>query len=154
MNAVNDKDFFHLKIHTQYSICEGALRTSDLGKYCKENRVKAVGLCDSYNLCGALDFSESVSKSKTQPIIGTQINIEFKGELRDYQLPIVDAYMKVAEEKGGGLLELHTGAGKTVCGLRIISKIKRKTLIIVHKEFLLRQWVERIEQFLPNANCL
>ena len=82
---------------------------------------------------------------------GKEINIEFKGELRDYQLPIVDTYMKAAEEKGGGLLELHTGAGKTVCGLRIISKIKRKTLIIVHKEFLLRQWVERIEQFLPEA---
>lgn len=82
---------------------------------------------------------------------GQKINIDFKGELRDYQLPIVDAYMKAAEEKGGGLLELHTGAGKTVCGLRIISKIKRKTLIIVHKEFLLRQWVERIEQFLPTA---
>jgi len=82
---------------------------------------------------------------------GKEITIDFKGELRDYQLPIVDAYMKAAEEKGGGLLELHTGAGKTVCGLRIISKIKRKTLIIVHKEFLLRQWVERIEQFLPTA---
>ena len=82
---------------------------------------------------------------------GKEINIEFKGELRDYQLPIVDTYMKAAEEKGGGLLELHTGAGKTVCGLRIISKIKRKTLIIVHKEFLLRQWVERIQQFLPEA---
>ena len=79
MNEVNDKDFFHLKIHTQYSICEGALRTSDLGKYCKENKVKAVGLCDSYNLCGALDFSESVSKSKTQPIIGTQLNVIYKG---------------------------------------------------------------------------
>ena len=82
---------------------------------------------------------------------GQSIDIKFKGELRDYQLPIVDAYMKAAEEKGGGLLELHTGAGKTVCGLRIISKIKRKTLIIVHKEFLLRQWIERIEQFLPTA---
>ena len=35
--------------------------------------------------------------------------------------------------------------------LNILSKLKRKTLIIVHKEFLLRQWVERIEQFLPNA---
>tara|TARA_B100001063_G_scaffold247024_2_gene289442 strand:+ start:59 stop:1600 length:1542 start_codon:yes stop_codon:yes gene_type:complete len=82
---------------------------------------------------------------------GAPIDIKFKGELRDYQLPIVDTYMKAAEEKGGGLLELHTGAGKTVCGLRIISKIQRKTLIIVHKEFLLRQWVERIEQFLPTA---
>ena len=36
-------------------------------------------------------------------------------------------------------------------GLNIISKLKTKTLIIVHKEFLLRQWIERIQQFLPTA---
>ena len=78
MNEVNKKEFTHLKIHTQYSICEGALRTKDLAKYCKDNKVKAVGLCDSYNLCGALEFSELLAKSKTQPIIGTQLNIHYK----------------------------------------------------------------------------
>jgi superfamily II DNA or RNA helicase len=82
---------------------------------------------------------------------GDDINIHFKGELRDFQKPIVSAYIKAAHEKGGGLLEIHTGAGKTVMGLNIISQLKKKTLIIVHKEFLLRQWIERIEQFLPNA---
>ena len=79
MNEVTKKEFTHLKIHTQYSICEGALRTSDLAKYCKINKIKAVGLCDSNNLCGALEFSEFIAKSKTQPIIGTQINIQYKG---------------------------------------------------------------------------
>ena len=54
MNEVKKKQFTHLKIHTQYSICEGALRTTDLAKYCKENQVRAIGLCDSSNLCGAL----------------------------------------------------------------------------------------------------
>ncbi len=78
MNEDINKDFNHLKIHTQYSICEGALRTADLAEYCKTNKVKAVGLCDSNNLCGALEFSESIAKSKTQPIIGTQINIKYK----------------------------------------------------------------------------
>merc|ERR1712127_178315 len=38
-----------------------------------------------------------------------------------------------------------------ICALNIISRLKTKTLIIVHKEFLLRQWIERIEQFLPDA---
>ena len=79
MNEVTSGQFTHLKIHTQYSICEGALRISDLVKYCKTNQIKAVGLCDSYNLCGALEFSELIAKSKTQPIIGTQINIQYKG---------------------------------------------------------------------------
>jgi len=72
MNELTNRQFTHLKIHTQYSICEGALRTLDLAKYCKTNQIKAVGLCDSNNLCGALEFSETIAKSKTQPIIGTQ----------------------------------------------------------------------------------
>jgi len=81
MNEVKKKQFTHLKIHTQYSICEGALRTADLAKHCKENQVRAIGLCDSSNLCGALEFSESIAKSRTQPIIGTQINIKHKGKV-------------------------------------------------------------------------
>jgi len=78
MNEVKNKEFTHLKIHTQYSICEGALKTADLAKYCKDNKVKAIALCDTNNLCGALEFSESIAKSKTQPIIGIQINIKYK----------------------------------------------------------------------------
>jgi DNA polymerase-3 subunit alpha len=81
MNEVIKNDFTHLKIHTQYSICEGALRTSDLAKYCKEKKTKALGLCDSFNLCGALEFSDLLAKLKTQPIIGTQINIQYKNHL-------------------------------------------------------------------------
>ena len=84
MNEVSRKKFNHLKIHTQYSICEGALSTADLAKFCKTNKIKAVGLCDSNNLCGALEFSESIAKSKTQPIIGTQISIQYKGKRGKY----------------------------------------------------------------------
>jgi superfamily II DNA or RNA helicase len=40
----------------------------------------------------------------------------------------------------------------TVMGLNIIEKLQKKTLIIVHKEFLMNQWIERIEQYLPDAN--
>ena len=71
------KEFTHFKIHTQYSICEGAIKITDLGKYCKENKIQSIGLSDSFNLCGALEFSEEISKSGTQPIIGTQINFIF-----------------------------------------------------------------------------
>tara|TARA_B110000211_G_scaffold161548_1_gene182653 strand:- start:5 stop:3415 length:3411 start_codon:yes stop_codon:yes gene_type:complete len=70
----NAKIFNNFKIHTQYSICEGAVKIDNLKDYCKENKIQNVGICDSYNLCGALEFSEKVSKSGTQPIIGTQIN--------------------------------------------------------------------------------
>ena len=73
----NDKNKFnHFKIHTQYSICEGAVKIVDLAKFCKENKIKSVGLSDSFNLCGALEFSEEISKVGTQPVIGSQINLK------------------------------------------------------------------------------
>ena len=71
----HNKEFTNLKVHTQYSICEGAIKIDDLANYCKINKIKAIGLADSYNLCGALEFAEKISKTGTQPIIGTQINI-------------------------------------------------------------------------------
>ena len=70
----NVKIFNNFKIHTQYSICEGAIKIDDLAVYCKTNKVSNIGICDSHNLCGALEFAEKVSKFGTQPIIGTQIN--------------------------------------------------------------------------------
>ena len=82
---------------------------------------------------------------------GKKINVNFKGELRPKQKPVVEKYMKHIKTKHSGLLALHTGFGKTCLALNIISRIKLKTIIVVHKEFLLRQWVERIEQFLPDA---
>ena len=72
---VSDQKFNNIKIHTQYSICEGAIKIDELAEYCKSNKVKSIGLADSYNLCGALEFSEKLSKVGTQPIIGTQINL-------------------------------------------------------------------------------
>ncbi len=72
----DDKNFNNIKIHTQYSICEGAIKIDDLAEYCKINKIKSLGLADSFNLCGALEFSEKLSKVGTQPIIGTQINIK------------------------------------------------------------------------------
>ena len=72
---VSDKKFNNIKIHTQYSICEGAIKIDELADYCKSNKIKSIGLADSYNLCGALEFSEKMSKVGTQPIIGTQINL-------------------------------------------------------------------------------
>ena len=72
------KKFNHFKIHTQYSICEGAAKIDLLKEYCKSNKVQSLGISDTANLCGALEFSESISSVGTQPIIGTQINFKYK----------------------------------------------------------------------------
>jgi superfamily II DNA or RNA helicase len=84
---------------------------------------------------------------------GDDITLEFNGTLRENQIPVVDTYLNYVKnnECGCGLLNLPCGFGKTSLSLYILSKIKKKSLILVHKEFLLNQWIERIEQFLPNA---
>jgi superfamily II DNA or RNA helicase len=84
---------------------------------------------------------------------GVDINLEFSGQLRDYQKPVVEKFINHCRNIGfgGGLLELPCAAGKTVLSLKIISILKKKTLVIVNKEFLLNQWIERIREFLPTA---
>ena len=78
MDESQKENFNHLKIHSQYSICEGAIKIDELKDYTKENKIKALALCDSENLCGALEFAEKLSKVGTQPIIGSQINFKIK----------------------------------------------------------------------------
>jgi superfamily II DNA or RNA helicase len=84
---------------------------------------------------------------------GIDINLEFNGELRPGQIPVVETYINHVNKVGfgGGLLELPCAFGKTCLALNIISRLKKKTFIIVHKEFLMNQWIERIQQFLPSA---
>lgn len=84
---------------------------------------------------------------------GVDINVEFAGKLRENQEIVVDTYINHVKKVGfgGGLLELPCAYGKTVLSLNIISRLKKKTFIIVHKEFLMNQWIERIQQFLPTA---
>ena len=82
---------------------------------------------------------------------GANINLEFKLELRKEQLIPVEKTLEAYKEKGGGILSLGCGGGKTIIGLYFISKLSKKTLIIVHKEFLMNQWIERIEFALPEA---
>ena len=89
MAESNIQNFNHLKIHSQYSICEGAIKIDDLKDFSKENKIRSLGLCDTSNLCGALEFAEKISKTGTQPIIGTQIKFKYndsKGFLPLYAL--------------------------------------------------------------------
>jgi len=107
MPESNNNIFNHLKIHTQYSICEGAIKIDDLKSYCKVNKIKSIGLSDTSNLCGSLEFSESLSKSGTQPIIGTQILFNFKNEVG--LLPLIaksnTGYKRIIELSSKSFLE-------------------------------------------------
>jgi superfamily II DNA or RNA helicase len=90
------------------------------------------------------EFNNTLSKGK-------DIQLKFVGQLYDYQNNIIDKYINHVGESGGGLLDVEPGKGKTVMALNIISKINKKTLVVVHKSFLMNQWEERIKTFLPDA---
>ena len=107
MQENNQRQFNHLKIHSQYSICEGALKIEDLKNYCKENKVQSIGLADTSNLCGALEFAENLSKVGTQPIIGTQINFRYKEEIGLLPLYAMDVngYKRIIELSSKSYLE-------------------------------------------------
>ena len=82
---------------------------------------------------------------------GDDITINFKGDLREEQKPIEEIYLKNARERGGGIISIRCGGGKTVLALHICSVLKKKTIVVVHKDFLMTQWRDRILQFLPEA---
>ena len=83
--------------------------------------------------------------------IGDSINVKFKGSIRPSQEPVANAYLDKVKNNEGGIITLQCGGGKTVTTLYLISQIKKKTLVVVHKTFLMNQWKERIEEFLPTA---
>jgi len=78
-------------------------------------------------------------------------NLEFNGSLREPQVELVDSVLKHLQTEPRCLINGKPGFGKTVVMLNILSQLKQKALIIVHKQFLLEQWLERINQFLPTA---
>jgi len=82
---------------------------------------------------------------------GDIIDVNFKGGLRDEQLPIFDVSYKQIIDTGGGIVSLKCGGGKTVLALYILSQLKLKTLVVVHKDFLMTQWYDRIQEFIPDA---
>ena len=78
--------------------------------------------------------------------------MKFNGDLREIQKPIRDTYLETAFNRGAGMISLKCGGGKTVLALNIACQLKKKTIVVCHKSFLLDQWTEKsLNQFIPNA---
>jgi len=68
-------DFVHLRVHTAYSLSEGAIRIDELAARCRDERMPAVAMTDSNNLFGAVEFSQACASAGIQPIIGCQLSL-------------------------------------------------------------------------------
>jgi len=98
----------------------------------------------------------TVTKFNLLDIDRTDIN--FKGDLRDYQNIIMDKILTEystdiknpsanLKSYGGSIISIPPGKGKTVLAINLITRLKLRALVIVHKTFLLNQWKERIQQY-------
>ena len=97
----------------------------------QKNKIKGVGISDTSNLCGALEFSENLSKSGTQPIIGTQINFKFKSQ--SGLLPLIatseEGYKNIIELSSNSYLK-NNDKEEPHCNLKDILDIGEDIIIL------------------------
>ena len=107
-------DFVHLRVHTAYSLSEGAIKIKALVKLCDKLAMPAVGLADTGNLFGALEFSVTCADAGIQPIIGCQLAIRRDDgtPARDGRKPEPDPLVLICQNETGysRLLELVSKA--------------------------------------------
>ena len=68
-------DFVHLRVHSAYSLSQGAIRVPDIAALAQTERMPAVAITDTANLFGALEFSQYCAGRGVQPIIGCQVTL-------------------------------------------------------------------------------
>ncbi|CUH78153.1 DNA polymerase III subunit alpha [Tropicibacter naphthalenivorans] len=73
-----DPRFIHLRVHTEYSLLEGAIRLKKLPGLCADMQMPAVAVTDTNNLFAALEFSVGASGAGVQPIIGCQVDLRYE----------------------------------------------------------------------------
>ncbi|MEX0350042.1 MAG: DNA polymerase III subunit alpha, partial [Paracoccaceae bacterium] len=73
----SDPRFIHLRVHTEYSLLEGAIRLKKLPGLCEKYQMPAVAVTDTNNLFSALEFSVTASGAGIQPIMGCQVDLAY-----------------------------------------------------------------------------
>lgn len=75
--------FVHLRVHTAYSLSEGAIHVKDLVKQCVGHKMPAVAMTDTDNMFAALEFSSYATDAGVQPIVGVTLHV--KNPYKDHQ---------------------------------------------------------------------
>lgn len=114
--------YIPLSIHTTYSLCNGAIKIPELIETVKELGFPAIGISDSQNLFGALEFSSYCKKAGIQPILGCDLLVDFN----------------IVEQKNPSSNDVE----KSLCQTHLIaynSEGYRNLMFLVSKSFLDRQ---------------
>ncbi len=98
---MSKSNFVHLRVHSAYSLSEGAIRIKELVKLCSMHGMPAVAVTDSGNLFGAMEFSLAAAGAGIQPIIGCVVAVwEPQEEVGARPRPIERVLLLVQNEKG------------------------------------------------------
>jgi DNA polymerase III subunit alpha len=71
------RPFVHLRLHSAYSLLEGALKIEGLAKRAKADSMVALAITDTNNLFASLEFSEKLAGAGIQPILGCTLTVDF-----------------------------------------------------------------------------
>ncbi|HET7714433.1 MAG TPA: DNA polymerase III subunit alpha [Bauldia sp.] len=97
MSRIADEvGFVHLRVHSAYSLLEGALQIKKLAALAKADRMPALGLADTGNLFGALEFAEKMVEAGIQPIVGCQVAVDF-GDALEADRPGTPRHKRLSE---------------------------------------------------------
>ncbi len=110
--------FIHLRVHTEYSLLEGAVRLKKLPGLCRDLGMPAVAVTDTNNMFAALEFSVSAMGAGVQPIVGCQVDLAYEtsdpGQRAKAPAPIV---LLAQNETGyGNLMKLNSALYLTRTG--------------------------------------
>ena len=111
---------------------------SDEGKYIVLPRGLREEILKKFDNAG---ISYKIEDKRTQ---GRELNISFKGELRESQIPAAETML----ENETGILHAATAFGKTVVCCDMIARRGISTLILVDRADLMNQWIKRLDEFL------
>ena len=111
---------------------------SDEGKYIVLPRGLREDILKKFDNAG---ISYKIEDKRTK---GQELNISFRGELRESQIPAVETML----ENETGILHAATAFGKTVVCCDMIARRGISTLILVDRADLMNQWIKRLDEFL------
>ena len=95
-------DFVHLRVHSAYSLSEGAMHVKAVVEAAKLAEMPAIAITDTGNMFGALEFSEAAVKSGVQPIMGCVLAITQDGaDKRPGRRPDPDRMLLLAQNQAG-----------------------------------------------------
>jgi DNA polymerase-3 subunit alpha len=113
--------FVHLHVHSAFSLLEGALQLGKVLDLAKADKQPALGIADTNNLFGALEFSEKAAGKGIQPLIGVELGLEFPEIARDQ-----DRMQERGQDRGqygkGGVVLIATNATGFGNLSRLVSK--------------------------------